>query len=372
MKKFKLKKTAVCVAAALSFLGLFKILPGMPVTAYAMMISDELMEQALKEEFGNLGNLEEMEEIADDYYDMDIDQFTEEYLKKIESGEIQFDGLEKEKIIDPPLKMKATSDGNIRYTLPNGVYFDVTAPNGTITGNPITIYPASEVAAVVTKDGKSSSIFNTWRYSEPGNYRIKMIFYQFDEDQYENSDIYEVNYYFTITDRVAGNFGAIPAPDGFEIIFAKRDGVPLTIENPACLFLEGDGRFEIRYQDIATRSIYSTTSFVRDTTAPFLTFSKDLGDGKVKGPISFQKENVEDRVYLYYDGYTSEAIVAELTAAGTYGLEVVDLAGNKRMYTFEILRTRRLLNKPMVIFALIILLGSGVRLLLLRRDMKAI
>ena len=52
--------------------------------------------------------------------------------------------------------------------------------------------------------------------------------------------------------------------------------------------------------------------------------------------------------------------------------EVVDLAGNKRMYTFEILRTRRLLNKPMVIFALIILLGSGVRLLLLRRDMKAI
>lgn len=367
MKKFKIMKTAVCFAAALSFIGLLASFPGVVLQAHATMITDELMEQALLEEFGSL---EDSEDIDEEYYDMDIDQFTEEYLRKIESGEIQFDNLEMEHITDPPMEMTITEDGNIRYTLPNGDYFDVTAPNGIITGNVVEFFLYSDVAAVVTKDGESSSLFKSWRFSEPGKYHIQMIFYRFDADVYKSTEVYEVNYYFTITGKTAGDFGAVPAPDGFEIAAAKRDGVPINIDNPSFLFLEGDGRFEIRYRDIATNTVYTTSSFERDTIAPFLTFSKELGNGKVNGPITFSTSDISDRVYLSYNGYSAETVVYELTEAGKYGLEVVDTAGNSRLYYFEITKNSTLLDSKMIILALILLLGAGVRFLLIRRDMK--
>lgn len=368
MKKFNYRKAAVRLTAALFFTGLFNILPGMSMKSHAAMITDEMMQEALSEEFGDG---EEMEDI-DDYYDQDINQFIEEYMKKIEADEVQFEDLEMDHVKDPSMRMAITEDGNIRYTLPDGEYFDVTVPNGIITGNAVEFYPHSDIAAVVTKDGESTSLFNSWRFSSPGNYHIKMLFYGFDDDTYENNEIYEVNFYFTIIDRVSGSVGAVPTPDGFEIISAKKDGVPLSIENPACLFLDGDGRFEIRYRDIETRSVYAATSFERDTTAPFLTFSKDLGNGKVQGPVTFTTSDVSDRVYLSYNGYTAETVNYELTDAGSYGLEVVDTAGNSRFYYLEISRKSGLLNTKLIILALILLLGAGARFLLSARDMEAI
>ena len=365
MKKYNKKRMAVCFASSLFFIGL----NGMLNPVYATEITDEMMEQALLEEFGNL---DDMEDIDDDYYDMDIDQFADEYLKKIENGEIEFENLEMKQITDPPMTMSIAEDGNIRYTLPNGDFFEVTAPNGIITGNAVEFYPASEVAAVVTKDGESSSLFKSWRFSEPGKYHVQMIFYRFEEDSYEENEIYEVNFYFTITGKTTGDIGAVPAPNGFEIISAKKDGVPLTIETPSCLFLDGDGLFEIRYRDLETQSVYATSTFERDTIAPFLTFSKDLGNGKVKGPIAFSKSDVSDRVYLSYNGYTSETVINEFAEAGKYGLEVVDAAGNKRHYYFEITRKSGLFNTKMIILAVIILLGSGARYLLLKKEMEVI
>ena len=130
--------------------------------------------------------------------------------------------------------------------------------------------------------------------------------------------------------------------------------------------------FEIRYRDLETQSVYATSTFERDTIAPFLTFSKDLGNGKVKGPIAFSKSDVSDRVYLSYNGYTSETVINEFAEAGKYGLEVVDAAGNKRHYYFEITRKSGLFNTKMIILAVIILLGSGARYLLLKKEMEVI
>lgn len=368
MKWYDRMKKVVCLAITLFFMGIFNILPSVSLTSQAMMISDELMKEALLEEFGDS---EDMEEI-DDYYDMDINQFAEEYLKKIEAGEVYFENIELEHIQNPKMRMEFAENGTIRYTLPNGDFFDVTAPNGIITGNAVEFFPYTDVAAVVTKDGKSSSLFNSWRFSEPGSYHIKMLFYRFDDDLYQNTEVYEVNYYFTIIDRVNGTLGAIPAPDGFQIISAKKNGVPISIEHPSCLFLEGDGLYEIRYQDFETGDVYAVSSFERDTTAPFLTFSKEIADGKVQGPVSFTTSEISDRVYLSYNGYTAEIVNYELTDAGQYGLEVVDTAGNSRFYYLELSRKSGLLDTKMIILALILLLGAGARFLLTSRDMEAV
>lgn len=356
MKKVKYTKRLLCLFAALCLSG------QSAVKAYAFMISDEQLEQAMEEEVKNSMLFDEND------YDMDVDMFTEQYFQKMANGEVDFSGLDTETVINPPLTMTKTEQGMFRYTLPNGYYYDITVPNGMITGDSVSISPSSRVMAVVTKDGESSTLFQSWRFSEAGNYQIKMLFYEFEAEEFDIHQMYEVTHVFTITGQTAGNFGAVTAPDGFQIISVKKDGVPQKIETPACFFLNGDGKFEIRYCDIATETIYAATSFERDTIAPFLNFSKEIGEGKIRGPVTFTKTDAEDRVYLSYNGHRAESQLQELTEAGKYGLEVVDTAGNSRSYHLEIKRTYHLFDKNLIILTLIFFLGVGARFLLWRKN----
>lgn len=372
MKKYNRIKTAV-FAAALA-IGIMFGRSGIlyPSSSYAMAMSDQL-ERELEAELKALSGLEDLEELEDpeiDRYDMDIDQFTEEYFKKMENGEIDVDEYIGERIVNPKLKMNMTDDGNIRYTLPNGSYYDVTAPNGIITGSPVTFYHSSDVVGFIKKDGERVASSNSWHFSEPGNYQIQMLFYRVGEGS--NGNVYEVNHSFIIAGDTLGNFGMVTAPDGFRITSVKKDGVPQTIQNSKGVFLESDGLYEIRYQDIATECVYIVTSFERDTTAPFLMFSKEIGNGPVNGPVEFFTNDASDIVYVSYNGNTAAAVSNILTAEGVYSLEVRDHVGNGRAYQLEIQRDYKLFDSKLIILALILLLGSGIQFLLLRREMKVI
>lgn len=349
MRKINWKRTLPVLLAVLCLSGAFN--------AYADPDSQEL-----EDVFGDSMLM------GEDDFDMDIEAFTEQYLQKIENGEVDFQNLNTEKVLNPPVTVSQTEEGMFRYTLPDGNYYDVTVPNGMITGSSVSISPSSQVAAVVTKDGESSALFQSWRFSEAGNYQIRMLFYEFEPEDFDVHQMYEVTHYFTITGRTAGNFGAITAPDGFQILSVKKDGVSQKIEDPSCFFLNGDGNFEIRYCDLATETMYAATSFQRDTTAPFLSFSKEIGEGKIRGPVTFTKTDAEDRVYLFYNGHRAETMREELREAGKYGLEVVDAAGNSRSYHLEIKQTYHLFSKHMLIVTLLFFGSVGGYLLLLKKD----
>lgn len=365
MREFKIKRAILCIVTAIALTGWFGTASGSLLRAYAMAISDALLEQAMLEEFGDADSLED---IPDAYYDMDIEQFTQQYLDKLNSGELKMDGFQGETIKNPKLEMTVTENGDIRYTLPNGSYYDTNLPNRILTREAVAITPGSEVIAVVTKDGTSTRLFESWRFSEPGNYQIKMIFYQFDSIGSIDTVLYEVEHCFTILDRVSSKIGMIPAPDGFEIASAKRNGISLEIIHPDGLFTEKDGLYEIRFRDKKTGTIYRTTTFERDTTAPFLTFSKELVDGKVKGPLEFTTQDVDDRVYIYYNGESAPAKKNQLTAEGRYTLRVEDTAGNSRSYVVELTKSRLLSNVKIILMVLVLFLGSGVSLLLARKE----
>lgn len=369
MKKYNRIKNAVFAAA----LAMCIVISGcgihQPIKSYAMAMSDQL-EKALEEELKAIGGVEELEDSEIDQYDMDIDQFAEEYFKKMENGEIGVKEYIGERIVNPKLTMKLTNDGNIRYTLPNGSYYDVTEPNGIITGSPVTFYHSSDVIGFITKDGERIRPSEPWYFAEPGNYHIQMLFYRVGEGS--NGDVYEVNHYFMIAGDTLGNFGMVTAPDGFRITSVKKDGVPQPITNPNGVFLEGDGHFEIRYQDSATESVYTVTSFDRDTTAPFLRFSKEIAQGPVEGPVEYYTNDASDIVYVSYNGNTAAAVDNMLTAEGVYSLEVRDRVGNSRVYRIEIKRDYQLFDTKLVILTLIFLLGSGIHFLLLRREVKVI
>ena len=375
MKGSKYVKAALWCAAVLAFLGIFSFVPYTKQTVYAVSFSEELLQRAFEEEYGKLDkldDLDDLEHVPDDYENEDLEQLTEQYMEMFKNKDYTVETFPGEMIENPRMQMKMSEDGRFRYILPNGEYYEVTIPNGMITSSPVRFYPSSQVAAVITKDGESTSIFNSWNFTEPGNYQVKMLFYNLGSDNYEDIRVYEVYHYFTIVGRKVNHLGAVPAPDGFEIVDAKKDGIQQPIKDPKCLFLEGDGIFEIRYRDIATGSMYVSTSFERDTIAPFLEFSTDITKGPVKGSVEFSKSDVGDQVYLYYNGNASLITGNSLTSAGKYTLKVSDEVGNSRMYSLEIKQTYRMFETKTIILALIFLLGVGARFLLLSRDMKVI
>lgn len=359
MKKDNNRKTGLCLLAAL----FLSAVSGFP--SFAAVISDEQVQQEMEDGFGDSIQMGE-----DDFnFDMDIETFTEQYLQKLEQGEVEFQGLDTENVEVPPLTLEQTDTGMFRYTLPDGNYYEATVPNGMMTGASVSLSTSSNVMTVVTKDGESSSLISSMRFSEAGDYQIRMLFYEFEPEDFDDHQMYEVTHSFTIIGRPAGNFGAVTAPEGFQIISVKKNGILQNIETPACFFLNGDGRFEIRYCDLATETMYAATTFERDTVAPFLIFSKEIGEGKVRGPITFTTTDTEDRVYLSYNGHRAETRLQELTEAGKYGLEVVDRAGNSRMYHLELKRAnRRLFSAHMLVVTLLFFGSVGGYLLLLKRD----
>ena len=369
MKGCRSLKAALWLTAMFAFLWILHDSPYTIKKVYAVSISEELLQKAFEEE---LGSLDGFEEVPDNYENEDLYELTEQYMDMFKNGEYSVETFENALIQNPQVQMHMTDEGKIRYTLPNGEYYEASVPNGMITSNPVRISPSSQVAAVVTRDGESSHIFNSWNYTEPGNYHIKMLFYSLDSDNYEDIKVYEVSHYFTIIGRKVNHIGVVSAPEGFEIVSVRKDGIQQMIDNPKCIFLEGDGIFDIRYCDTKTRSIYATTSFERDTVAPFLEFSTDITNGPVKGPVEFYKSDVGDQVYLYYNGNSSLISNNKLYSSGQYTLMVVDDVGNNRLYNLEIKQSYRIFETKTIILALIFLLGLGVSILLPKRGMKVV
>ena len=134
----------------------------------------------------------------------------------------------------------------------------------------------------------------------------------------------------------------------------------MTVKHPEMVFLEEDGVYEIRFRDQKTGSIFVSTQFEKDTLAPFLTFSKDIDDGAVEGPIEFVKHEPSDQVELLYNGNFGQAPGNTLETPGMYRLRVTDEAGNSRAYQVEIKQKYRIFEAKTVIAVLLFLMGSGL------------
>ncbi len=319
-------------------------------------------------DIGEIAQIDEGTDSSDD-----LDNIIEEYFRQIDNGQISAnDQVQSEKIENPQMEMSMGNGGMIRYTLPNGSFFSSTVPNGMITEKPVDIVVPSGGVGVVSKDEGLPSLPEEWHFTEAGVYHVTILSYQMPTGNVQDYNVYEVDHWFIITGESNGRLGAVPAPEGFHITGAKKDGVAVKEINPACLFLEKDGLYEIFYEDDKGRGIQLTTKFLRDTTAPFLTFSKDLSQGPLTAPVQFSPSEPGSRIYLGYNGNKSYAAADTLTAAGNYELEIMDKAGNTRVYHLRIRQIYRLIDTRMIVMALIILCAAAARLIYLRRNMRVL
>lgn len=312
------------------------------------------------------------EELADDMSEDDLDELIESYFSQIDSGAIGTEDVQTEMVTDPPLTLTQEADGGLRYTLPNGNFFLTTAARGMVSSQPVELVLSSGIVGVLRKDDVLDVMPESWYFSSPGNYHIKMLSYQTGGETAGNYNVYEVNYYFTIVAGTDGRLGAVPAPEDFEIEEVRLDGKALPVENGRCFFLTEDGNYEIRYADKKDRTIRLGTSFVHDTTAPFLSFSKELEGRETEGPLEFYPSEPGCKIGLSFNGEKGYAVSSVLTASGNYELRAEDAAGNQRNYYLRIRQTYDWKDGRLVLIGAAGLAGLVLWMVFLRRNMRVL
>lgn len=310
---------------------------------------------------------EGLEDVSDKEFEemMDLYEAQMEYGKKTQE-------LSSEIIKDPPLLMEDAGNGKIRYILPDQNFFTVTAPKDMITAQSVTIDLPDGAMGLVKKDDDTAFVMTDNVFSEPGVYQIRLLFYQPPSEQFQDYGIYEVNYRFTIIEKQNGVLGVMTAPDGFEIFEVLKNGVRQDAADPQYYFLQEDGNYEFWYRDLNTSQLCLKTSFVKDTTAPFLMFSKDITEKDVTGPVEFTPSESKCTIAASYNGNYGTIETTTLTAGGFYRLEVFDAAGNRRAYYLKLRQTYQLFDTKVIILIVMFLLGMGGRLFFLRRNMRVI
>lgn len=318
--------------------------------------ADSGLEEAADEELGEFSD-EEWEALMDSY------------MKDVENDD-SGDSVMAETIADPELFMEDAGQGRIRYTLPNRVSFTSNVPEGMVTEQKVFVELSEGAIGTVQKDGEEASLLGDGVLEEAGSYELKLVFFQSPYQEIEDRNLYEVHFSFEIVEEQNNTLDVIHAPELFEISEVYKDGVLQNEEGIQSFSFQEDGSYEIRYRDLATGKIQPVTRFIRDTEAPFLTFSKDITEKRITGPVEFTVSEPDCTVMATFNGNRGPLATNTLTTGGFYVLEVIDRAGNSRTYQFDIRQTYKLFDKTLVIMSLIFFTGLAAWLLYLRKNMR--
>lgn len=327
------------------------------------------------------GDTEDLDEdLSEDISDEELDQIIEQYFHEIQMDEFENSGGEKlpdsqEIMKTIPLKemvMEKDSSGNLRYSFPDGNYFTSSVPWGMVSSKPVDVRISPGNVGIVRHDDTINALSDSWHFTENGNYEIQVLSYQNTSGKIEKYQAYETYFFFRIVSELDSTLGAVPAPQDFQISKVVLDGKEQKIENPRAFFLGRDGRYEIEYTSQKYPDFVMKTSFVHDTTAPFLSFSPELQNREAAETVEFFPSEPDCKVYMVYNGEQGYAVSNKLTVAGNYDLIVEDTAKNQRKYHLKIRQVYKIIDFRVIGTGMILLLLMGIRFFFLRRDMKII
>ncbi len=267
--------------------------------------------------------------------------------------------------------VQLTFDGETnryQYTFPNQYQMEVSVPNGAITSGPVILQASKDSTDItVMKDNKTYDPGDSYYFFEPGNYELEMLCSPFDYSG-DNLVIYQYHFTFQILKNGYTRQNFLIAPDGYQIGHITREGQPVKITNPICMNLSEDGNYQIRFSAEGLPDY--RISFLKDTVAPTLTFSKSIVGSSLKLPVSFEKAQADSQVTVYRDGNEVQLAEQTLKQGGWYLINVSDKAGNSRSYHFFVKQTYHLFNKHLATLLAVVVIGillTGAGSLQLRR-----
>lgn len=235
-------------------------------------------------------------------------------------------------IYNPPMERTyQESTAMFTYILPNQSSFQTSVPNAMMAEGPVTFLPMKNAYIVVTRNGMMEKEAEDGSYTKPGDYKFKMTVFP---EGYRGQDMnyYQVQFAFRILSEVVSDITLYSPPEGFYITEVTYDGKKRAPENPEWEFLYRDGDYTVRMLDQETGRISCESSFVRDTTAPFLIFTPEIEADRMREPVMLTASEPGVRLQAFYNG--AEGVLASnvISAEGRYSFYISDSAGNTRYY----------------------------------------
>lgn len=200
-------------------------------------------------------------------------------------------------------------------------------------------------------------------YREPGSYRIDLKLY----DQGEQTSIYAASFHFTIITSVTSQLGVVTPPEGFVIKSAAYGNSTLEYA-PEYVFLDGDGTYCIDFVSLKEPQVTSTLTFEKDTTAPFLTFDKEIVSREnVSAPVTFVSSEEDAKIQILNSGVELSLYDNTIHSGGSYQIIVKDQVGNTRTYSFFVENHYSLFDRRLI-YALIVLSIAFVVWIIITRN----
>ncbi len=267
--------------------------------------------------------------------------------------------------IQPELSYNGES-GMWDYHFPNNSVFSASMPGGFLTSEPVLLNVMDNAYRKLTRDDQMMSIPEDGYLHEPGAYHLQLHVYNDDTDT-SDLNIYCMDYYIQIIPSRYRSGSVIQVPEGFEIAQIMRNDHLMEQDEAEWTFLEQDGMYQIIYRHKESGTTFSS-SFYRDTTAPFLFFDQEVSCSFMEVPVSYEISEPLAQLQVVRDGIRLDEPEQTLTVSGSYQFLVTDEAGNSRYYRMK--TKEKLLNAGVreLILAIVVFPGAGIYLIYRRND----
>ena len=249
-----------------------------------------------------------------------------------ESGDLQFTTME---VSDCSLSGES---GAYCYTVNSADRFYMNVPDGAVSDGPVEIQFSSGQVGIysVEHDGIEDPNVLARKFEEKGTYTLTL--YAIDTEAAAastDSAAIRIPVTFRITDKTEAERRAIPEPTGFSFRSVTVNGQNM-ITPDHVLIPDRDGAYKIVFAAKDDPEITYAYSVDIDTTAPELRFSKEIGNGKIWAPLTYETVEPDSEVHAYRDYREYEFADQTFRRGGSYRVIVSDPAGNSRTYSFEL------------------------------------
>lgn len=247
---------------------------------------------------------------------------------------------------------------NHTYQLYCGENFAISSlPAGAIVNrsNPLKLEADTGLSMELYRNGKAVPLSEEG-YSEPGTYVVYL------NDNTGNS----VFFTFQLVDKYSNSIETIMLPETFQFTSVEVDGRGQTLQYTNYFELVVDGSYVFNWTCPLTGDSY-TTRFILDRQPPALTLTQE------KGNITrVSLSDLESGCYVVVSHGGREQIVSDpntvISDPGRYTLTVIDQAGNRTTYKFNIKMYIDIKGGMAFALLLVLLLGTFLYSRRLRRN----
>lgn len=266
------------------------------------------------------------------------------------------------------------SEGLFSFTLPSGVSFQSSVPNGALASDGFYLrFPAETSAILAYTSGsgqKSSRVYESEQtLTEAGIYTFTIVQTANYYGDLEDSTTYYASFCARIPEAALNAYDVIIPPQDFTLMYLEADGVEIPVAGYEHGYpLTRDGVYFAEFTADFSRSLRFGTYFVRDTTSPLILFSANGLSGFSDIPVLYEPSEAGAVVSVRHNGLAAEP-GGRLDKNGSYTLTVTDPAGNTRTYSLKItLKAWGWLD--IILLVLTVCAAAAVVTLILRRCIR--